>query len=58
MMIRTSLRSAASFQLDTAVNFKPEISAVLNITPDHLDRHKTMENYANAKGKIFCEPGP
>ena len=48
----------SSFQLDTAVNFKPEISAVLNITPDHLDRHKTMENYANAKGKIFANQGP
>ncbi len=48
----------SSFQLDTTVNFKPEVSAFLNVTPDHLDRHKTMENYANAKAKIFANQGP
>jgi len=35
------------------VLFKPKVSAVLNITPDHLNRHKTMENYIEAKSKIF-----
>ncbi|HQI16755.1 MAG TPA: Mur ligase family protein, partial [Bacillota bacterium] len=35
----------SSFQLESTVAFKPNISAILNITPDHLDRHKTMENY-------------
>jgi UDP-N-acetylmuramoylalanine--D-glutamate ligase len=44
----------SSFQLDTTVNFEPQISALLNITPDHLDRHKTMENYALAKAKVFA----
>ncbi len=43
----------SSFQLETTVSFKPHISAILNITPDHLNRHKTMENYINAKCMIF-----
>lgn len=42
----------SSFQLETMVNFKPHVSAVLNITPDHLDRHKTMQNYQNLKKSI------
>ena len=42
----------SSFQLETMVEFKPHVSAVLNITPDHLDRHKTMENYENLKKSI------
>lgn len=43
----------SSFQLETIKNFKPIVSAVLNITPDHLNRHKTMEEYAKAKARIF-----
>ncbi len=43
----------SSFQLETIKNFKPIVSAVLNITPDHLNRHKTMENYAKAKARIY-----
>ncbi|MCL2575498.1 MAG: UDP-N-acetylmuramoyl-L-alanine--D-glutamate ligase [Defluviitaleaceae bacterium] len=43
----------SSFQLETIIDFKPKISAVLNITPDHLNRHKTMENYISAKERIF-----
>ncbi|MDR0852380.1 MAG: UDP-N-acetylmuramoyl-L-alanine--D-glutamate ligase [Clostridiales Family XIII bacterium] len=43
----------SSFQLETARTFRPKISAMLNLTPDHLDRHGTMENYAAAKAKIF-----
>ncbi|MCL2351439.1 MAG: UDP-N-acetylmuramoyl-L-alanine--D-glutamate ligase [Firmicutes bacterium] len=42
----------SSFQLETCVTFRPRISAVLNITPDHLDRHKTFENYAALKESI------
>lgn len=44
----------SSFQLETTKTFKPAVSAILNITPDHLDRHKTMENYSLAKAKIFA----
>ncbi len=43
----------SSFQLETIVDFRPRIAVVLNITPDHLDRHKTFENYVNAKSRIF-----
>ena len=42
----------SSFQLETVHQFKPEVSAILNITPDHLDRHHTMENYIAAKKRI------
>ncbi len=42
----------SSFQLETTIDFAPAVSAVLNVTPDHLDRHKTMENYADIKCSI------
>ncbi len=44
----------SSFQLDTAETFQPEISVILNITPDHLDRYLDFEAYARAKMKIFA----
>ncbi|MEW6556982.1 MAG: UDP-N-acetylmuramoyl-L-alanine--D-glutamate ligase [Elusimicrobiota bacterium] len=43
----------SSYQLENSSTFAPHIAAVLNITPDHLERHKTMQNYANIKSKIF-----
>ncbi|MBB6217007.1 UDP-N-acetylmuramoylalanine--D-glutamate ligase [Anaerosolibacter carboniphilus] len=43
----------SSFQLESIIDFKPHIAAILNITPDHLNRHKTMENYIAAKANIF-----
>ncbi len=42
----------SSFQLETIDKFHPSVSAILNITPDHLDRHHTMENYVKAKQDI------
>lgn len=42
----------SSFQLETIYTFKPEVSAILNITPDHLNRHHTMECYVSTKAKI------
>lgn len=42
----------SSFQLETMERFRPDVSAILNITPDHLNRHHTMENYAAAKESI------
>ncbi len=42
----------SSFQLETIDKFHPKVSAILNITPDHLDRHHTMENYAKTKFDI------
>ena len=47
----------SSFQLETMITFKPKVSAILNITPDHLDRHKTMENYAETKMSIAKNQG-
>jgi UDP-N-acetylmuramoylalanine--D-glutamate ligase len=43
----------SSFQLETTVDFRPKIAVILNITPDHLDRHKTFANYVNAKARVF-----
>ena len=42
----------SSFQLETTDTFCPHVSAILNVTPDHLNRHHTMEGYAGAKEKI------
>ncbi|HEX8817859.1 MAG TPA: UDP-N-acetylmuramoyl-L-alanine--D-glutamate ligase [Terriglobales bacterium] len=43
----------SSFQLETIQTFRPHIAAILNITPDHLDRHRTFTAYADAKARIF-----
>ena len=48
----------SSFQLETIVSFRPRISVILNITLDHLDRHKTFENYVNAKARVFENQQP
>ncbi|WP_047489201.1 UDP-N-acetylmuramoyl-L-alanine--D-glutamate ligase [Terriglobus sp. TAA 43] len=47
-----SVLEVSSFQLETIETFRPHIAAVLNITPDHLDRHGSFENYAAAKARI------
>lgn len=44
---------ASSFQLESIREFRPMVSSILNITPDHLDRHKTMDAYVKAKSKII-----
>ena len=43
----------SSFQLETIDQFRPALSVVLNVTPDHLDRHRSFESYAEAKARIF-----
>lgn len=43
----------SSFQLESISSFKPDISCVLNITPDHLERHYTFDNYVFLKKRIF-----
>jgi UDP-N-acetylmuramoylalanine--D-glutamate ligase len=43
----------SSFQLETIETFRPKVAVVLNITPDHLDRHRTFAAYADAKARIF-----
>ncbi len=44
---------ASSFMLEAIDTFRPKVSAILNITEDHLNRHGTMENYTDAKARIF-----
>ncbi len=44
----------STFQLEWIDRFKPKVAAVLNITPDHLDRHKSLDNYRALKLKIFA----
>ncbi len=48
------ITETSSFQLETTKEFKPEISAILNLTPDHLNRHHTMEAYGLAKAKVMA----
>ena len=48
----------SSFQLETITDFRPDVSAILNITPDHLDRHKTMECYIEVKERITSNQRP
>lgn len=47
-----TVAEVSSFQLETAVDFHPDVTAILNITPDHLNRHHTMENYVKCKEDI------
>jgi UDP-N-acetylmuramoylalanine--D-glutamate ligase len=48
----------SSFQLETISTFRPKVAVVLNVTPDHLDRHRTFEIYTDAKARIFENQQP
>ncbi|MFZ0582712.1 MAG: UDP-N-acetylmuramoyl-L-alanine--D-glutamate ligase [Candidatus Acidiferrales bacterium] len=48
-----TVAEVSSFQLQTIESFRPEIGVLLNLTPDHLDRHGTFEEYARAKMRMF-----
>jgi UDP-N-acetylmuramoylalanine--D-glutamate ligase len=50
-----SVLEVSSFQLETTEKFHPSIAVILNITPDHLDRHGSFENYARIKERIFAQ---
>ena len=56
---RWNVLELSSFQLETICRFRAHIAVALNVTPDHLDRHHTFEQYAAAKGRLFetQEPG-
>jgi UDP-N-acetylmuramoylalanine--D-glutamate ligase len=47
----------SSFQLETTRHFRPRVAVILNVTPDHLDRHATLAGYAEAKARIFANQG-
>jgi len=53
----TIVCEASSFQLEDTIAFAPEAAVLLNVTPDHLDRHSTMEEYLEAKLQIFARQG-
>ena len=48
----------SSFQLETIETFRPKVAVVLNVTPDHLDRHRTFAAYVDAKARIFENQQP
>jgi UDP-N-acetylmuramoylalanine--D-glutamate ligase len=48
-----NILEVSSFQLETVIEFHPSIAVILNITPDHLDRHGSFQNYVAAKENIF-----
>ena len=48
----------SSFQLETIRSFRPKVAVVLNVTPDHLDRHRTFGAYVDAKARIFENQQP
>ncbi len=49
-----TVAEVSSFQLEWIVAFRPDIAVLLNVTPDHLDRHGSMENYARTKARVFA----
>ena len=54
----TVVLEVSSFQLETIETFRPRVAVVLNITPDHLDRHRTFAAYTDAKARIFENQQP
>ncbi len=54
----TVICEASSFQLEDASAFAPECAVLLNVEPDHLDRHGTLEDYTAAKMRIFANDPP
>jgi UDP-N-acetylmuramoylalanine--D-glutamate ligase len=48
----------SSFQLETIEQFRPDVAVWLNLTPDHIDRHGAMDDYARAKARIFLNQKP
>jgi UDP-N-acetylmuramoylalanine--D-glutamate ligase len=51
--VTVTVLELSSFQLELIDTFRPDISVFLNLTPDHLDRHYTLESYGAAKARIF-----
>lgn len=47
------ITEASSFQLETCIDFRPDVSAILNLTEDHLNRHHSMQEYARCKSNIY-----
>jgi UDP-N-acetylmuramoylalanine--D-glutamate ligase len=54
---RVYVLELSSFQIDLMPSLRPDVGILTNITPDHLDRHGTMENYASVKARMFALQG-
>jgi UDP-N-acetylmuramoylalanine--D-glutamate ligase len=54
----TVVCECSSFQLEDSDSFAPECAVLLNVSPDHLDRHGTLEGYLDAKLRIFANQSP
>jgi UDP-N-acetylmuramoylalanine--D-glutamate ligase len=54
----TYVLELSSFQIELAPGLAPDAAALLNVTPDHLDRHGTLKNYARIKSSVFAALGP
>ncbi len=58
MPLDAAVLEVSSFQLETTERFRPAVAVVLNVTPDHLDRHHTLEAYVAAKMRILAHQRP
>src|SRR6516165_2063339 len=56
--VTVTVAELSSFQLELVESFRPDIAVFLNLTPDHLDRHKTLSAYGAAKARIFENQTP
>jgi UDP-N-acetylmuramoylalanine--D-glutamate ligase len=54
----TCILEVSSFQLETVESFRPQVAVLLNLTPDHLDRHATLDAYVATKARIFAAQTP
>jgi UDP-N-acetylmuramoylalanine--D-glutamate ligase len=54
---RVYVLELSSYQIDLMPSLRPDVGILLNLTPDHLDRHGTMEQYAEVKARIFARQG-
>lgn len=52
-VINYAVAEISSFQLESIKEFKPKVAAIVNITPDHLDRYHSLEEYSDAKARLF-----
>ncbi len=51
--VTVTVAEVSSFQLENIAGFRPDVAVLLNLTPDHLDRHASLEEYAQAKARVF-----
>jgi UDP-N-acetylmuramoylalanine--D-glutamate ligase len=54
---RAYVLELSSYQIDLTPSVKPDVAVLINVTADHIDRHGTIENYANVKANIFGQQG-